>query len=83
MNIMTKSKTILKLIPLETDKDLSHLHQEDENSYPNETYTGIASLCTLLKGIQDRLIREGYCIIEKQGSSHQRVIHYESKTINT
>lgn len=83
MNMMMKKNTFLQLIPLEPDRDLSYLHQEEGYGCPNETYTGLASLCTLLKGILDRLISEGYCIIEEEGSSTQRVIDHEGDIIKT
>ncbi len=69
------------MIPLEPDRDISYLHYEEGYSFPNETYTGLASLCTILQGIQDRLIREGYSIIEGEVIPPQRVEHYEKSTI--
>lgn len=64
MKSAIKKNQLFVMIPLEPDNDLTHLHQEEGYSFPDETFSGFASLCTILKGIQDRLICEGYSIIK-------------------
>lgn len=61
-----KFKNTLQFVPIEREKDLCHFHQEDGYSFPDETFVGLASLCTILREIHDRLIHEGYSIIHRE-----------------
>ena len=60
-----KLKNTLQFIPLEGDMDQRLFHLEDGYSFPNETFVGLAALCTILKDIHDRLTNDGYSIMHK------------------
>lgn len=73
---MKKSKKRFNVVLMETHEDL-FLHREEAYNFPAQTYSGLASLCMILKGIQDRLIGEGYSIINGTILPWQNIEIYE------
>ncbi len=58
---MKKQKEII-IRPIDPNPDLSDLHFRPEFIFPDETIEALQGLGEILRGIRNRLIREGYTI---------------------
>jgi hypothetical protein len=79
MQFHSYKEKIIAIAPAKTAGDTSHLEYENGQPLPKETITGLHGLGDILRKIHDRLVSEGYSIINGKLYSPNGSLLYERK----
>ena len=82
MQLKSYKEKIIIITPAKTAGDISHFKYEDGQPLPKETIKGLHGLGDILRKIHNRLINEGYSIIEGKLYSPSGELLYERKQSN-
>lgn len=77
MLLNSYKEKIIAIIPAKEVDDTSHFQYENDQPLPKETITGLHGLGDILRKIHNRLINEGYSIIEGKLYSPNGTLLYE------
>ena len=77
MQLHSYSKKIILITPAKTASDISHIKYEHGQPLPIQTIKGLQGLGEILRKVHNRLITEGYSIIEGKLYSPQGELLYE------
>ncbi|MBP6025452.1 hypothetical protein [Ferruginibacter sp.] len=77
MQLHSYRQKIIAITPAKTAGDTLHFEYENGRPLPKETITGLQGLGDILQKIHNRLVSEGYSIIEGKLYSPDGVLLYE------